>query len=118
MAAAGGNPAAYALRYTLYREAVGLLRGGGLALPTHVDGPTIADAIEHWVLEQFVARAVEYTPGDNAYHDALQGYLYEEAVRRLRSGAFRVDGATAAADALDHWVRREFVKRIDKVPRD
>jgi hypothetical protein len=66
------------------------------------------------VLAQFVEKAVNYTPEQNCFHDALQGYLYEEAVRKLRRNEFQVEGAAAAADAIDLWVRREFVKRIDE----
>jgi hypothetical protein len=110
--ATGGNVQHDALRCQLYEEAVVKLRVGEINVGTN--GPMIADAIDAWVINQFYERVTSATPIENVYHTALRGFLYQEAVNNLRSGKIQCLGNRETADALETWVRREFVKRVQQ----
>jgi hypothetical protein len=108
--ATGGNVQHDALRCQLYEEAVAKLRAGEINVGSN--GAMIADAIDTWVINQFYERVTSAAAIGNIYHTALRGFLYKEAVNRLRSGEIQCLGHRETADAIEAWVRREFVKRV------
>lgn len=108
--ATGGNVQHDALRCQLYEEAVAKLRAGEINVGSN--GAMIADAIDTWVINQFYERVTSAAAIENIYHTALRGFLYKEAVNRLRSGEIQCLGHRETADAIEAWVRREFVKRV------
>lgn len=108
--ATGGNVQHDALLCQLYEEAVGQLRAGQISVGSN--GAMIADAIDTWVINQFYERVTSAAAIENIYHTALRGFLYKEAVNRLRSGEIQCLGHRETADAIEAWVRREFVKRV------
>jgi len=113
--ATGGRPEHDALRYQLYREAVDRLRAGQINVQAnHI---AIADAIDAWVYDEFYRRVSQWMPDENLYHNALLGFLYKEAVARLRRGEIQVLGHREVADAIDAWVRREFYQRLTTQPK-
>jgi hypothetical protein len=100
---------------TLYREATKQLRQGQLYFS---DGSSLqgqkktADAIDDWVSSEFFTRTSKQDlVGDKLYCEAMIGFLYKEAVENLRMGKFNLLGAQATADAIDKWVRQEFLRR-------
>ena len=46
------------------------------------------------------------------YHEAMIGFLYRQAVRKLKRGEFNVLGYKDIAKAIEQWVKTEFLKRM------
>lgn len=107
----------WAMFASLYREAVKELRYGSL----YFDGKTklqgqakTADAIDNWVRDKFMERTSkeELLSGDKMYREAMMGFLYQEAIHYLRTGALNVLGAESTANAIEEWVQKEFMRRM------
>ena len=113
--ASGGNPQHEAIKLELYVEAVELLRKGEIC--PQANGTAIADALDDWVMARFLNRVPKALPkssDENFYHKALMGFLYREAVDRLRMGHIQMLGNRETADAIDRWVRKEFCRKVVK----
>ena len=115
--ATGGNLRHQAILAKLYEEAVAKLRSG--ELPTAANGAKIADALEGWVTNEFYRRVtaghwadIDWDNTDCVQQAAYKGLLYEQAVEKLRRGEIQELGHREVADAIDTWVRREFLRRI------
>lgn len=109
----------WALYALLYKEAIQLLRRGKLTTDIVGNKVTLqgqriaADKIDEWVRDQYIKRTtIEKINLDYIYHEAMLGFLYKEAVQLLRNGAFPILGAKETADAVENWVKREFLKRM------
>ena len=99
----------------LYKEAVEKLRVGELVSITGDGAKKAAQAIEDYVTDQFLKRfdiaKVDYP---KRYHDAMEAFLYQEAVSMLANGKLGVNilGEKELADAIERWVKIEFRKRM------
>ena len=72
-----------------------------------------ADAIESYVKEEFLKRISSATLDSHClYHEAMIGFLYKEAVKKLRRGEFNVLGYKDIAFSIDEWVKTEFLRRM------
>ena len=49
---------------------------------------------------------------DELYKEAMLGFLYKEAVMKLKEGFFNVLGYQATAKSIQSWVDNEFLKRV------
>lgn len=103
----------------LYREAMQLLRKGEFVVKVNGNGITLqgqkiaADKIDKWVEDQYVKRmTIEKIQLHHLYHEAMIGFLYKEAVQRLRLGYFQSLGNKEIADAIESWVKKEFLNRM------
>jgi hypothetical protein len=110
----------WALLGLIYVEAMQLLRNGVLYYAntqSRLQGQVgTAHKIEDWVRNEFGKRFTidELRSHNKLYHEAMLGFLYKEAIERLRAGLFDVLGAEATADAIQAWVAKEFVRRVGK----
>ena len=103
----------------LYRDAVGLLRENRLVVqregkPFKVHNQQkAANAIDTYVRDQFLKRVSTATIESHAlYHEAMIGFLYKEAIKKLRRGEFNVLGYKDMAYSIEEWVKTEFLKRM------
>ena len=78
-----------------------------------------AKAIDEWVEQQFINQlsAEDVKRGGENNEDrlrlkAMMGFLYKEAVKKLRDGYFELVGAVDTANKIDQWVNRELIKRM------
>jgi len=113
--ASGGNSQHEAIKLDLYIAAVELLRKGEIF--PQANGKAIADALDDWVMKRFLDRIPKALPkstDENILHKSLMGFLYREAVDRLRMGHIQMLGHRETADAIDRWVRKEFYRKIVK----
>ena len=46
------------------------------------------------------------------YHEAMIGFLYKQAVLRLKRGEFNVLGYKEVAAMIEKWVKTEFMRRM------
>jgi hypothetical protein len=109
----------WAIYALLYKEATELLRKGKFEISVNGNTVTLqgqkkaADKIDNWVREQFLKRmTVQKLDANYLYHEAMIGFLYREAVNKLRAGYFPVLGAAETAEAIEQWVRKEFMHRM------
>lgn len=103
----------------LYKEAMQLLRQGKFSVSVVSGKVTLqgqriaADKIDEWVRDQYIKRtSIEKLSLDYIYHEAMLGFLYKEAVNLLRRGHFPILGSAETADAIENWVKREFLVRM------
>lgn len=103
----------------LYKEAMQLLRRGRISITVTGDKVTLqgqrlaAERIDQWVQDQYIQRmSIEKLSLDTIYHEAMLGFLYKEAVQLLKNGTFPILGAKETADAVENWVKREFLNRM------
>jgi hypothetical protein len=117
----GENTKGWALRGLLYKEAVGYLRQGRLEYRPGVilqGQEKTAHAIDNWVKINFIKRMndekLQNMTEDEALMNATIGYLYQEAVVRVRTGQFgNILNPREIADAIDDWVNTELMKFIE-----
>ena len=106
----------WALRGILYKEAVDQLRRGSLYFKAKnkLQGQQeTARQIDDWVRSQFMVRITkDILNQDKLYKEAMLGFLYKEAVAKLRIGEFDCLGYQATAQAIESWVTSEFLKRV------
>jgi len=116
----GESVESWAMFGVLYSEAMEKLRKDQFYVQgeNKLQGQRItADAIDRWVNSEYIKR---FTIGDlrnkpNIYHYAMLGFLYKEAINKLREGFFTVLGATTTADVVEAWVQKEFLNRLGVV---
>lgn len=103
----------------LYREAIQMLRLGQLKISvvgneSAVQGQKVAaDKIDAYVKKRFFSSiTIEKVEANKLVHEALFGFLYKEAVAKLRLGGFNVLGHEELAEAIENWVYDEFLKRM------
>ena len=103
----------------LYKDAVSLLREDRLIVQQKGKSLKVnyqrkaADAIDTYVRDQFLKRISTATIESHAlYHEAMIGFLYKEAVKKLRKGDFNVLGYKDMAYSIEEWVKTEFLKRM------
>lgn len=103
----------------LYKEAVGHLKTNTLIIDQKgklfkVNGqPRAAAAIESYVKKEFLRRiSATSIDAHYMYHEAMIGFLYKEAIARLRKGEFNVLGYKDIAECIENWVRTEFLQRM------
>ena len=103
----------------LYKEAVELLKLNRLvvkkgAQPFKVNSQVKAgEAIEKQVQDQFLKRVSSATISSHIlYHEAMIGFLYRQAVGKLKRGEFNVLGYKEVAESVEKWVKVEFLKRM------
>jgi len=46
---------------------------------------------------------------------AMMGFLYKEAIGKLREGFFNLVGAVETANAIEKWVNKQLMKRIGRL---
>ena len=103
----------------LYKDAISLLREDRLIVKRKGKNLKVnyqlkaADAIDTYVRDQFLKRVSTATVESHAlYHEAMIGFLYKEAVKKLRRGDFNVLGYKDMAYSIEEWVKTEFLKRM------
>ena len=103
----------------LYKEAVELLKRDRLIVtkksaPFKVNSQTkAADAIDSYVQNQFLKRVSSATINRHIlYHEAMIGFLYKQAIARLKRGEFNVSGYKEVAESVEKWVKTQFMKRM------
>ena len=103
----------------LYKEAVGHMKTNTLIIDKQgklfkVNGqPRAAAAIESYVKKEFLRRiSATAIDAHYMYHEAMIGFLYKEAIARLRRGEFNVLGYKDIAECIENWVRTEFLQRM------
>ena len=103
----------------LYKDAISLLREDRLVVKQKGKSLKVnyqrkaADAIDTYVRDQFLKRISTATIESHAlYHEAMIGFLYKEAVKKLRRGDFNVLGYKDMAYSIEEWVKTEFLKRM------
>ena len=103
----------------LYKEAVELLKRDRLIVtkksaPFKVNSQTkAADAIDSYVQNQFLKRVSSATINRHIlYHEAMIGFLYKQAIARLKRGEFNVLGYKEVAESVEKWVKTQFMKRM------
>ena len=103
----------------LYKDAISLLREDRLIVKSKGKNLKVnyqrkaADAIDTYVRDQFLKRISTATIESHAlYHEAMIGFLYKEAVKKLRRGDFNVLGYKDMAYSIEEWVKTEFLKRM------
>ncbi len=107
----------WAIKTGLYRTAVKLLGAGRLILSdgtVAANGPKASQAIEDYVTNRFL-NEIQLTNLEvfgNIYHEAYLGYLYWLAVQKLSRGEFSVLGYKEAAEAVERYVKQEFMKKV------
>ena len=97
----------FAIKSGLYKEAVDRLRKDLLPMDRKLYGTKrAADAIEEWVKSQFVnnVKLSDLSMKPSMYHEAYIGFLYWQAVQKLRNGEFNVLGNKDIADAIESFV--------------
>jgi hypothetical protein len=115
---AGERTEDWALKAMLYKEAIEQLRLGKFYFQGDKRNPLqgqqkTAEAIDTWVTSQFVKSMTRETFNRHKlYHDAMIGFLYQDAVQKLREGYFSVLGHEETANAIDNWVNKEFLRRM------
>lgn len=109
----------WAMYAILYREAIQRLRRGEFEVlvvnnSVNLQGQRLAaKKLDEWVRDQYIRRTtVDKIQLDWIYHEAMLGFLYKEAVSKLRYGEFPVLGAKETADVIENWVKEEFLKRM------
>ena len=103
----------------LYKEAVDLLKRDRLIVtkksqPFKVNSQVkAAEAIDSHVQDQFLKRVSSATISRHIlYHEAMIGFLYKQAITRLKRGEFNVLGYKDVADSVERWVKTEFMRRM------
>ena len=103
----------------LYKEAVDLLKENRLiitknAAPYKVGSQAkAADAIDLHVQNQFLKRVSSATINRHVlYHEAMIGFLYRQAIVKLKRGEFNVLGYKDVAESIERWVKTEFMRRM------
>ena len=103
----------------LYKEAIELLKKNALIIikngsPNKIHNQIKAgEALEHHVQNEFLRRVSSATINRHIlYHEAMIGFLYRQAVRKLKRGEFNVLGYKDIAKAIEQWVKTEFLKRM------
>ena len=103
----------------LYKEAVELLKRDRLIItkkstPFKVNSQVkAAEAIDTHVQSQFLKRVSSATISRHVlYHEAMIGFLYKQAISRLKRGEFNVLGYKEVADSVERWVKAEFMRRM------
>ena len=103
----------------LYKEAVELLKNNNLIVINNAEAFKVssqvkaAEAIEAYVQNQFLQRVSSATLSTHIlYHEAMIGFLYKQAIIRLRRGEFNVLGYKEVAAVVEKWVKTEFMKRM------
>ena len=103
----------------LYKEAVTLLKRDRLIVTEGGKSHKVnnqakaGDAIESHVQTEFLRRVSSATINRHIlYHEAMIGFLYRQAVGRLKRGEFNVLGYKDIAKAIEKWVKTEFLKRM------
>ena len=103
----------------LYKEAVDLLKENRLiitknAAPFKVGSQAkAADAIDLHVQTQFLKRVSSATINRHIlYHEAMIGFLYRQAIVKLKRGEFNVLGYKEVAESIERWVKTEFMNRM------
>ena len=72
-----------------------------------------ADAIDSHVQSQFLKRVSSATISRHIlYHEAMIGFLYKQAISRLKRGEFNVLGYKEVAESVEKWVKKEFMRRM------
>lgn len=111
----GENVKEWAAYGILYRDAIEELRQGRLGYnnKTVLQGQKeTATVIDNYVRDRFFEETtIQSLQYNNVYHEAMFGFLYKEAVSKLREGYFEVLGHVATANAIDAWVKEEFLRR-------
>lgn len=103
----------------LYKEAIDLLKRNSLIVikggsPDKLHGQIKAgEALEDHVRNEFLRRVSSSTINRHIiYHEAMIGFLYKQAVVKLKRGEFNVLGYKDIAKAIEQWVKTEFLKRM------
>ena len=108
----------WALRSLLYKEALEELRKGKLYYKgkSKLQGQQeTARQITEWVRNEFLKRLTrrDILNQDELRREAMLGFLYQEAVDKLAQGYFSVLGYQNTATAINNWVNKEFLRRIN-----
>jgi hypothetical protein len=109
----GGDLRLEAVRGPLYVEALALLRDGRITVEPTNDG--IARGVAGYV-DAAYTRQGELLPPCDLYDAAYVGWLYRDAVERLRAGLLRACGFREAAEAIHQRVAAEFVRQCHRSP--
>ena len=116
----GENIKQWAVYAVLYREAVNRMKKGLLYFESNPDNRLqgqrdTANRIDDWVRDEFLKSVTQkrLMESQNIVHEAYIGFLYKEAVSRLRMGCFDVLGAEATANAIDLFVKKAFCRKMN-----
>ena len=72
-----------------------------------------AEALDSYVQTQFLKRVSSATISHHIlYHEAMIGFLYKQAIGRLKRGEFNVLGYKEVAESIEKWVKTEFMRRM------
>ena len=103
----------------LYKEAVELLKLNRLIVKKGAQAYKVnsqikaGEAIDKQVQDQFLKRVSSATISSHIlYHEAMIGFLYRQAVGKLKRGEFNVLGYKEVAESVEKWVKVEFLKRM------
>lgn len=113
----GENPMQYALFAQLFREAVDELKKGNLYYKGDtplMNANKTAKAIEDWVNAEFAKRHTTEMPSNlvDIELEALKGFLYKEAIEKLKYGQLNTLNAEDTAREIERWVNREYTRRL------
>lgn len=105
----------------LYKKAVEMLRYGNIHYEHDPANPILgavrtADKIDEWVQNQLCGIIEKEGNFDsNKYNTAYLGTLYWRAVNLLRDGHFNTLNGPDTANAIEKWVKQEFLKKLNLV---
>jgi len=111
--ATGGNLREEAAKAPIYVEALEALKAGKIQVD--VKPAMIAGGIDGLVAREF-ARRGEILPQGDFRDAAYLGFLYRDAVARLRGGLLTACGFRESADAIGAWVAQEFQLKVKRPP--
>lgn len=108
----------WALHGSLYKLAVDKLRQGILTYEdtgNPLQGQQrAAKIIDAWVAKEYIRKMTREQLEEQIplWHHAMEGFLYRQAVERLKMNGFgRILGAKAIANAIESYVEKELLRR-------
>jgi len=110
----GGNLREEAVKGPLYVEALQQLKEGRINVQPTAEA--MAAGLHGWVHREF-ARRGEILPQGDLPDAGYVGFLYRDAVERLRTGMLPASGFREAYDSVHAWVSREFVNKVHRTPQ-
>jgi hypothetical protein len=112
----GESVETWALRGSIYREAIAELKKGKLYYKGYtklLGQQQTAKQINIWVRTEFLKRKDEMINQDQLYIEAMFGFLYKEAIALLAAGEFSVLGHDNTAIAIQSWVDNALLQRMN-----
>lgn len=104
----------------LYRQAVEKLKEGYFRTDNDVpilSQEKVAQKVEDWVINEFFHTTTreQLMTQDDLHREAMYGFLYKQAFDALRQGKFGngVLNHVEIANAVEKWVKREYLNRIN-----